>query len=63
MTWTTYREPPAEVGEYQLNDVFGHTMKVQWDGKNFRYAEGPYIGGVVSHYKGDLWAPIQGEKS
>lgn len=55
-TWRPYTEPPATVGEYRLNDVFGLMLKVQWDGRVFRYAEGPFNGGVIAHYKGDLWS-------
>lgn len=58
-TWRPYTDPPETVGEYRLNDVFGHMTRVRWDGRCFRYAEGPYIGGVISHYKGDLWGELE----
>ncbi|MNN78692.1 hypothetical protein D3C81_1952670 [compost metagenome] len=28
---------------------------MRWDGRHFRYADGPFRSGVVVHYKGDLW--------
>ncbi|SOY65615.1 hypothetical protein CBM2586_B10210 [Cupriavidus phytorum] len=62
MTWHPYTTPPQTVGPYRLNDIFGHTHKVQWDGRHFRYAEGQFAGGVVVHYKGDLWQRVEGEE-
>ena len=55
MTWRPVTQPPATVGPYEINDVFGHTHAVQWDGRHFRWAEGMFAGVVVAHYKGDLW--------
>lgn len=55
MTWHPVTHPPSEVGLYRLNDCFGHEFMVQWDGRHFRYASGMLKGGVVVHYRGDLW--------
>ena len=60
--WHPYTEPPQKVCDCEINDVFGHTIKTRYDGRHFRYAEGPYIGTVVAHYKGDLWRSIEGEQ-
>lgn len=60
-TWHPYTQPPAEVGLYRLNDVFGCYFMVRWDGRNFRYASGIFAGRVVAHYKGDLWCSVGGE--
>lgn len=53
--WHPVTQPPSEVGPYEINDVFGHTHAVQWDGRHFRYASGQFSGRVMAHYKGDLW--------
>ncbi|SPA24558.1 hypothetical protein CBM2637_A150011 [Cupriavidus taiwanensis] len=55
MTWRPYTEPPQKVCDCEINDIFGHTHAVQWDGRHFRYADGRFAGGVMTHYRGDLW--------
>lgn len=54
-TWQPVTQPPSEVGPYEINDVFGRTHAVQWDGRHFRYASGMFAGRVVAHYRDDLW--------
>lgn len=62
MTWHPVTQPPQEVGLYEINDVFGHTHAVQWDGRHFRYASGLLAGSVVMPMLGDQWRSIEGEK-
>lgn len=61
--WQPVTQPPSEVGPYEINDVFGHTHAVRWDGRHFRWAEGTFAGGVVAHYKGDLWRSLDGNET
>jgi hypothetical protein len=63
MTWHPITEKPETVGPCEINDVFGHTHKVQWDGRNFRYAEGMSAGRVVAHYNGDQWRSLDGDET
>jgi hypothetical protein len=63
MTWQPVTQPPQSVGPCEINDVFGHTHKVQWDGRNFRWAEGQFAGNVMTHYNGDQWRSLDGNET
>jgi hypothetical protein len=63
MTWRPITEKPQSVGPCEINDVFGHTHQVQWDGRHFRWTEGQFAGNVMTHYNGDQWRSLDGNET
>lgn len=57
MTWTTYKEPPSEVGLVRYrNESRDIEFMAQWDGRMFRHASGLLAGMPLVPKHGDEWS-------
>lgn len=54
--WNPRRSFPLEVGRYEYRNAFTlERFPVQWDGRDYRYAEGDEAGQVVAGLYSDQW--------